>query len=248
MQTSLIITDLTRMSGDRVCVAGVTPNGRNIRPEFEQGVITEDWLYDDEEVVVRPFAKVKLNLLEHCPEPPHTEDWNVQPDYRIKLGLLKPPENLELLKKILDPDVTSVFGAEIQHNPGNFIREGEGNRSLGTIKVRKVFEVVYNCDYGRWEGRINFVDQSGSIYRLKVTDLSFGYFLNYLRMSKGQNCDEISNYLTQQLQKSEVFLRIGLARPTWEKHPHCCFLQINGVYTFPDYLQGRCFADFRPPA
>ena len=41
----------------------------------------------------------------------------------------------------------------------------------------------------------------------------------------------------------EVFLRLGLTRP-WEEHPDRCQLQVNGVYTFPDYLDGRCFADF----
>jgi hypothetical protein len=25
-----------------------------------------------------------------------------------------------------------------------------------------------------------------------------------------------------------------------------CYLQVNGIYTFPDYLEGKCFADFLP--
>ena len=41
----------------------------------------------------------------------------------------------------------------------------------------------------------------------------------------------------------DVFLRLGLTRP-WEEHPDRCLLQVNGVYTFPDYLDGRCFANF----
>jgi hypothetical protein len=27
--------------------------------------------------------------------------------------------------------------------------------------------------------------------------------------------------------------------------PDRCYLQVNGVYSDPDYLGGRCFADFR---
>lgn len=42
---------------------------------------------------------------------------------------------------------------------------------------------------------------------------------------------------------SQVYLRIGLARG-WKKYPDRCFLQITGVYTFPDYLDGKIFADF----
>ncbi|MGI6627904.1 MAG: hypothetical protein ACOX4K_06115 [Bacillota bacterium] len=40
-----------------------------------------------------------------------------------------------------------------------------------------------------------------------------------------------------------VFFRIGLARG-WSRYPDRCYLQITGVYTFPDYLDGKCFADF----
>jgi hypothetical protein len=43
-----------------------------------------------------------------------------------------------------------------------------------------------------------------------------------------------------------MFLRIGLARH-WEKHPERCHLQITGIYTFPDYLNGRTFTDFAIP-
>ena len=56
--------------------------------------------------------------------------------------------------------------------------------------------------------------------------------------------NRLSSMVRECLQERMVFLRIGLARPTWEIHPHCCFLQINAVYSFPDYLDGRCFVDF----
>jgi hypothetical protein len=31
----------------------------------------------------------------------------------------------------------------------------------------------------------------------------------------------------------------------WQKFPERCYLQITGIYTFPDYLKGRTFIDFR---
>ena len=33
----------------------------------------------------------------------------------------------------------------------------------------------------------------------------------------------------------------------WQKFPERCYLQITGVYTFPDYLEGKIFTDFAPP-
>ncbi len=56
--------------------------------------------------------------------------------------------------------------------------------------------------------------------------------------------DRIAAFVTERLVNSEVFLRIGLARG-WKKYPDRCYLQITGVYVFPDYLHGRCFADLR---
>ena len=53
----LTITDLTRMSGDRVCIAGYTPDGACVRPELPYGFFTEPWLIQDSKGIVRPFAK-----------------------------------------------------------------------------------------------------------------------------------------------------------------------------------------------
>jgi len=43
-----------------------------------------------------------------------------------------------------------------------------------------------------------------------------------------------------------IYLRLGLARPFKKSaadEPRC-YLQVTGVHTFPDYLQGKTFADF----
>ncbi len=243
--TTVIITDLTRMKGNRVCIAGITDDYRTIRPEFDRGVITEDWLFDHTgKIVIRPFARVQLDLLKSCPAPPHTEDWLVRPDIKHNGGLLTWNERKTLLQKILDPSVAAIFGAEIHREPGCFIRENEGTRSLGTVKVKYLEDVTHRCYDGKWDYRISFYDQAGVCYRLGVTDLAFRAFVNHLRETQGLECAEIGPMLERKFRRSDVFLRIGLARPTWEKYPHCCFLQINGVYTFPDYLQGKCFADF----
>lgn len=233
------------MSGNRVCIAGVTSDFRTIRPEFDHDVITEEWLYDRAgNIVIRPFAQVRLDLLQNCPVPPHTEDWLIRPDVKQSGGLLNLNERRAFLQKILDPGINEVFGAEIHHEPGYYIKENEGNRSLGTVKVAYLEDVTHLCYDGKWDYRISFTDSAGESYRLGVTDLAFRAYLDYLRETQGIDVDEIGYQLEEQLQKGDVFLRIGLARPTWDKYPHCCFLQINGVYSFPDYLDGKCFADF----
>jgi len=234
------------MGGARVCVAGVTDEGQCIRPEFaDSRPILENWLFDNDRVIIRPFARVILNLIEPIPQPPHSEDWIVEENYKQYLGDFDLEERNNFLRNILDPNVSSIFGAEIQTDFGYYICEDEGNRSLGTIQVAEIVNFTHELSFGRWDYRLSFIDQSGSRYRLRITDLALRNYIDYLRIHEEIPYYEIGQQITETLQQSLVFLRIGLARPTWDEHPHCCFLQINGVYTFPDYLGGRCFADFR---
>jgi hypothetical protein len=104
--------------------------------------------------------------------------------------------------------------------------------------------VILRENDGKLDYRIEFVDESGCVYELPVTDLSFRYFVDHKR-AEISSPNRVASNLVQQFHQGDVFLRIGLTRPTWKEHPHCCFLQVNGIYTFPDYLEGCCFADYR---
>jgi hypothetical protein len=242
----LLITDITRMWSNRVCVAGINSDGNSIRPIFDGSHITENWLYTDEQLTIYPFSRVAFRFLKHRPDNPHSEDWIIDPDFKHKVDTASQGERRRLLRKFSDKNVASIFGAEIQHNPGSYIREGEGNRSLGTIKAT-VVDFSYGINFNRWDYRITFVDQADQVYSLKVTDLSFRYYCDFMRDKEKIGADKISKQLKRHMGSNLTFLRIGLARPNWDQYPHCCFLQITGVYTFPDYLDGRCFADFKRP-
>lgn len=247
METTLTITDVTRMSAPRVCVAGITDDGRSIRPVLPFPGIQEDWLYEGDYATVRPFARVKLNLLRPNPQPPHTEDWFIDQTLKENRGFLLDDEKFPFLWKISFPSVASIFETEIQNDFGHYVREGNGKRSLGTIVPGHISFVNYDLNMNdRWETHITFSDWEDREYRLAVTDLSFQYYVNHLREKRGQSNRYIGLNLQKTFSSRETFLRIGLTRPTWEKHPHCCSLQITGVYTFPDYLEGRCFADYLP--
>jgi hypothetical protein len=161
--------------------------------------------------------------------------------------VLDPAKRIKFLTSILDSSVEAIFGAEIVNDRGYFIREGEGQRSLGTIRAQAILSVQYRkLRYeDKYDYRITFKDSKGIGYSLKVTDLSFQYYVDYLRQHFGKSCERISSELTEYFNKATVFLRIGLARP-WKERDNNCFLQITGVYSFPDYLEGKCFADFTP--
>ncbi len=245
MYAPVTITDLTRMQADHICVAGYLRDGTCTRPLFPwHKPLTESWVWLKGQVVIRPFAEVELDLQEHTPHPPHSEDYLVSPTYYHLLRHPGTDRRLDLLRKIEDPSVASIFGAKIHVDNGWFLLANTGSRSLGTVKPVEVEKVSYALrKNSRWDYRIAFTDASGALYRLAVTDLAFRYYFDHARLHEKQAPTNIADRMTGTLRESEVYLRIGLARG-WDRYPDRCHLQITGVYTFSDYLDGKCFADF----
>lgn len=245
MKQAMLVTDLTRMQPPWVCVAGYLRDYTPVRPKLlnERG-LTERFLFQGNTLVIKPFAVVELDFLRQDPRPPHTEDWYIDPAYKVLVEERLPETRaIMFLNKILDPDVASIFGAEIHQDPGYYVIAGTGSRSLGTIQPQEILAVLYTPkEDGKWDYRLCFIDQSGRYYRLAITDLNFRYYCDHLRR-RGQQPEDISRNLMRQWRDAIVFLRIGLARG-WEKFPDRCYLQVTGIHTFPDYLAGHSFADF----
>lgn len=251
MKRRIAITDLTRMREGRVCLAGYHRDEhgalRCVRPLFREGDLTEAWLSDGEAVVVRPFAIVELDLRQHWPDSPHTEDWFVDPAHRVHRGALSADGRRKLLDAILDADVAGIFGAPIHRDPGWYVKATEGHRSLGTIEPRDVAVVHGPKPSGDgWEYRIAFADATGARYRLSVSDLAFRGYIDERRGHEASAAHQAAENLTATLRNADcLYLRIGLTRG-WGEFRDRRFLQITGVHAFPDYLGGRCFADFAP--
>jgi hypothetical protein len=246
MQTWLTITDVTRMHAGKVCIAGVADDGRVIRPIFARDGISEAWLYQDQTPIIRPFARLMFEYIRPRSQPPHTEDWIINPDFKRYDIPLSDVERRALLIKISFPSVRDIFQADIQSNPGRFLREGQGIRSLGTIKPAKIISSRISDQNGKCDYRLTFTDQTGVEFTLPIVDLTFRYAVDHLRTNGNLSSNLINLFLQAFFERYEVFLRIGVTRPTWVEHPHCCFLQITAIYTFPDYLDDKCFADFSP--
>jgi hypothetical protein len=251
------VTDVTRMRGTRVCVAGYLQDWTCVRPEPFGRDVDELWLYNQQGVLCRPFAQLDLYRLRRQPtiHPPHTEDLAVGERYEYR-GLLGEPERLVMLRHLDDGSVRAIFGAPLQREPdaGSFwIDPGTGDRSLGTIRIASIDRLVFGFGVeGKTSYRLSFADASGEHFNLPVTDLSFRAYLDY-HCATGHDAPWIVGRQLQRLLNGadEVWLRVGLARP-WQRPgtpaPRC-YLQVTGVYSFPDYLGGRCFADFmKPPA
>jgi hypothetical protein len=245
MRQQIAITDLTRMQQPKVCIAGYARDGSCIRPVIPFKGIGEWFLRKDGHLIIRPFAVVELDFLRRVPEAPHTEDWEIDTFFRRLVAPQLPDEKKQkLLEKTASPSVTEIFGAEVHHDFGFFVRAGEGERSLGTICPAEVIELIYEPkDDGNWDYRIVFKDQAAQTYRLAITDLTYRHYLDYGRVELNYPREDLISSLTRFFNQRSTFLRIGLARG-WEKFPDRCYLQVTGIYTLPDYLRGRTFTDF----
>jgi len=233
MITELIVTDITNMHADRICIAAINRQGQSIRPLYKNRSIYRNWCSHSGHTI-QQFSKIKLDLLYNRPMPPHTEDWIIDDNYKEVIGVIAETNRKSILEKILDPHVQSIFGAVInQDGQGRYIFTGQGNRSLGTVRVNALEDYHFGNYDGRNDYRLLFTDVAGNQYRIKVVDDRFQSFSDQL-FKLNKNIDKTRSEILQRLQSKEIFLRVGLARG-WASYPTRCYLQITGVYTFPDY-------------
>jgi len=227
----ITITDLSRMGGDRVCIFGLDEYGNPVRPTLPSGIRERNLFDDDNKFIIRPFAEIKFNLLRNAPQPPHTEDYILNP--RVKPELVRdltPQESERLLNENLYPAVNEIFGAPIYQY--RYLRKGEGERSLGTIKADRLLFFEYGLkDNGKYEYRITFNDATGATYNLPITDCAFRNYCNNLKDIQEGNIQSIPWKLLRNLNRKSIYLRVGLTREFRDVH----WLQVSGIHTFPDY-------------
>jgi hypothetical protein len=248
METELLITDVTRMSGDSVCIAGITHQGTTIRPVLPPPGIHERHLYLSDGAMIRPRAVIAIESKPvKAPDPPHVEDhvW-YQPERARFMRLADESRWRGALEHMCFPDLASIFEVELTKN--RMLSPGEGARSLGTIRAR-VFDFSYTLkedDLPKY--RLSFYDLSDEGYfNLPITDLALRAMVKHLITHSDIGFENINAHIKSLIRKPLVYLRIGLTRPFQKtrRDDEMCYLQVNGIYTFPDYLDGKCFADFR---
>jgi hypothetical protein len=234
----MVVTDITRMEGERVCVGGYLEDGAAVRPVAGRTGPDERWLHSARGAPVIPFSLVELHV-GRAPKrlsAPHTEDRTIPAKGHRVLRILSEQERQALLGQSLSPSVRAIFDAEIHADAngqwGRYVRAGEGLRSLGTVRATSIRTVRYQHypERGRWDYRLRFVDGSGEEFQLAVVDLDFRHRLDALR-DGGLPLERIGPTVLTALRQQAVYLRIGLARG-WAKHPDRCYLQITGVYGF----------------
>jgi hypothetical protein len=135
--------------------------------------------------------------------------------------------------------VEEIYEGYLQGN--DWLLPGTNTRSIATLSGARIIDIELT---GRSiKPRITFVDNNNHTYCRPASDLTLWNRCYFQVKKQSKNHIKIAEELVTLFQNSKrLYLRLGLAR-AWEKD-NKCWLQVTGIYTFPDYLQGKTFADF----
>lgn len=229
----IIVTDLTRFSNPEiVCIAGVDLTSRRlVRP--------------------MPYLKTeicrKLNILpgaiiegDFKPKPhnekPHIEDFEYKEDAIMFLGPSSAGKFKEALLCGLVDNIETGFNIEL-NDYQKFIPSNKApDRSIITIILKSIS--IVKDKFNPEKLKAVFTDSSDkNFYYIPITDIGFHGYAESEKKDEGRR--KLNSFIRRQ---DEVFLRIGLSR-YWEHEDgrKGFWLQVNGIYTFPDYLEDiRC--------
>lgn len=240
---TLIITDVTAMSGDNVCIAGYHDSLTCIRPVFAKGQIKKSHLFQDDKLIIYPSAKVAFEFLSRNPQPPHTED------YIFTEGSIeyKGEAPIREWKEVLRETTHASFEELFPRMESRYVPPDDPGPSIGTIRVQTL--PLLRCDYygNKPSLRMQVTDERGTIkQRIPITDLAFrGLFEHTLQRCQG-DCEKAVKSLNRKLDGREIYLRLGLTRPFMKApvpYSGWCCLQVNGIHTIPD-LYNRDYAEW----
>lgn len=244
MTKDLIIVAVTEMEEPYVCVSGYDPATRRyVRPVLP-GRLPRSWLFVGPTLVIQPWAVVRLRFREHRPDPPHIEDWVVDPDTPPEfLRWLEADERPNFLTRTVEPSVEAILGVPVTER---ILPVGVGKRTLGTIQAASVEGVRLFMQDDRLRYRLAFTDATETALEVTVSDLTFRRFCE-AQIEEGRSPDEVAGRLTEQFQANDTYIHIGLTRPyvrPGETEAHL-YLQACALYTLPhDYLEGRTLLSF----
>ena len=229
----IIITDLTRISNKQIaCTAGIDlTTGQCVRPMPYLTIVECKRLNILPGTILKGEFTPALNL-----KGPHQEDMT----YKMlsSMGACNSSDFKLALHAGLYDSLEKGFQIELANNQKYLPVSHSVGRSIMTLKIRPDKVEVVEGAYCPNTIKLNFMDSSGRAYKyMAITDFGFHGFtesLHTLNVLKTLN-DFIGS-------QAEVYLRIGLSRPWDNGKVNGYWMQVNGLYTFPDYYHEiRCY-------
>jgi hypothetical protein len=219
----LVITDVTRMQGDSVCIAG--QEGRTSL-RLHEPAPSERWLRSIGGLTPGDLVSVSVKRPRQTRRP-HLEDGDWNPSSLEKRRRLADDELASLLLDSAHRSVSDVFGKpSLVSDAGNAaFQPGKGSRSLASLSVSWVR--VYPFGSGV---RADFAESSRKWQRVPVEDLA-------IRTHEGRCgvcASHLADLLSAEFDGGPAVLRIGLGRPFQADSSRLsCWMQLNHIILVP---------------
>jgi len=223
-----IITDLTRFSNpDTVCTAAIhTKTGKCFRP------IPYLKRAECAELNIHPGAILEGDItLNSVTKNPHVEDATHK---NLKyIGAATAEEFKLILDRTLSDSVASGFGVKFDTRQKYIPAGVSAICSIITIKILPLALDIYEDRYKPGKIKASFTDGAGQSFRyLSITDR--GFFDYAKKHQVDGKLQDLRDFL---LTQEEIYLRVGVSRIWQVNHRNGYWLQVNGIYTFPDFFE-----------
>lgn len=216
MGLQITITHLTRMGGDRICVAGLTDDAQFIRPDCDGYLHRSDvpGLFD-------LGVRVDLGEVQREPSAPQVENVAFSRADAQSLGRVGETTLRDLLSASAQPTVAEILGDAVRQTQTGacYVDPGTGGASLGTLVLPPGTVDLRPDSYGSLRGRWN--DEALGHLQPAVTDLRL--------YPMGSDHDEpvLRQLLAESKDCDELYLSVGLTK-NWKKNPGH-WLQLNNI-------------------
>lgn len=224
----VIVTDLTRFgTPEKLCTAVVdTQTGECLRPM--------PYLSSSRcaELNMHPGAILEgnINLIPGSANP-HIEDANYN-DLNY-IGPASSDEFKSVLDQTLSASISSGFGIQFQQSQKHIPAGETANCSIITIKIAPNSIDIHEDQFKPGKIKASFTDIDGfSVRYLSITDRGFHDYA--MQHQEAGEIDQINNFLHSQ---EELYVRLGVGRQWRVGDRDGYWLQVNGIYTFPNFLE-----------
>jgi hypothetical protein len=235
----IIVTDITRFSDPEiVCLAGINPEtGQCIRPlrDSKPGYFRFDSIKKRK---VLPGTLLELDLIPaKIIQLPHIEDYLFS-----GTATVEPQVSSDEFRSILENSAATTLREGFGKSPEDrCFPEGSDLRgSIITLKVAPKQFSIARDGFKANKFKAFFTDAEGFALRfVPVSDLGFSDHIAAIS-AKDPEFVTLNSFINSQ---KELYLRVGLSRAyTSPNGKRGCWIQLNGIYTFPNYRDDiRCY-------
>jgi hypothetical protein len=223
---NIIITDFTRFADPKIaCTAGIDlTTGQCVRPmPYLKVALCQSLKILPGTIISGEFTP------DHHLTGPHQEDMSYKK--LAYMGVCNSSDFKLALHAGLFDTVEKGFHIELALNQKHIPLGHTIRRSVITVKIQPNKIDIVEGVYNQKTIKLNFTDNSGRAFKyMPIYDLGFHGYAEKLHMSNGLNT--LKAFICSQ---SEVYLRLGLSRPWDNGKINGYWMQVNGLYTFPDY-------------